>query len=60
VTFTPDDREVVVSTSQAYVFYNVETRKITRRFDRQGSMHCGWLTYSPDGKLMALEASPGV
>jgi serine/threonine protein kinase/WD40 repeat protein len=60
VTFTPDGRELAVSTPQAYTFYDVRTRKVTRRFHRQSSMHPGWTAYSHDGKLMALEASPGV
>jgi len=60
VTFTPDGRELVVSTPQAYVFYDVKTQNVTRRFQRQVSMHPGWIAFSPDGKLMAMEVSPGV
>jgi serine/threonine protein kinase/WD40 repeat protein len=60
VTFTPDGRELVVSTPQAYEFYDVTTRKITRHFQRESSMHPGCIAYSSDGQLMALEVSPGV
>jgi len=50
----------VLSTPQAYTFYDVTTLKITRRFQRESSMHPGWIAWSPDGQLMALEISPGV
>jgi len=60
VAFSMDGRELVVSTSQAFVFYNVKTQKIIRRLERQASMHPGFVTYSSDCKLMAMEISPGV
>ena len=60
VTFTPDGRELVVAASQAFDFYDVNTQKITRRIERQANMHVGRVAYSADGRLMAMEVSPGV
>jgi serine/threonine protein kinase/WD40 repeat protein len=60
VSFTPDGQELVVSTSSAYSFYDVATRKQTRRFQRQASMHQGWIAFSDHGRLMAMELAPGV
>jgi serine/threonine protein kinase/WD40 repeat protein len=59
-TFTPDGRELVVSTSQAYTFYDVTTQQVTRRFQRTSSMHQGPIAFSADGRLMAMELSPGL
>jgi eukaryotic-like serine/threonine-protein kinase len=60
VSFTPDGRKIVVTTSQAYTFYDFKTHKITHRFQRQVSVHLGWIAFTSDGKLMAMEISPGL
>jgi len=60
VIFTPDGRELVVSTSEGYTFFDAATKKMTRRFEREGNMHFGWLAFSHDAKMMAMETSLGV
>jgi WD40 repeat protein len=58
--FTPDGRELVVAKTDAYFFYDVGSKQITKRIERQGNMHPGWIAFTADGKLMALEVSAGL
>ena len=60
VSFTPDGRQIIVTTPRAHTFYDVKTHKITHRFQRQVSMHLGWIAFTSDGNLMAMEVSPGL
>ena len=60
VVFTPDARTLIVSDADQYSFWDVETLKLTRRISRDVALYPGYVAFSPDGLLMALEMAPGV
>jgi WD40 repeat protein len=60
VFFTPDNRELIVARDQAFIFYDLKTLEESRRLPREMGLYPGHVTFTADGKLMALEMSPGV
>jgi WD40 repeat protein/tRNA A-37 threonylcarbamoyl transferase component Bud32 len=60
VFFTPDSRTLVMSRGDEFSFWDVETLQPIRRLPRDVTPFPGWVAFSPDGKLMALEMAPGV
>ena len=60
VFFTPDDREMIVSRSKEFIFYDLKSLEVTRRMPRQTGLHPGYIAFTTDGKMMALEMAPGV
>jgi serine/threonine protein kinase/WD40 repeat protein len=60
VFFTPDSRTLVIALGDEFSFWDVATLQPIRRLRRDGSQLPGWVAFSPDGRLMALEMAPGV
>ena len=60
VFFTPDSRALVISRGDAFSFWDVETLQPIRRLPRDVAQFPGWVAFSPDGRLMALEMAPAV
>src|SRR5262249_22495064 len=60
VQFTPDSRALVISRGDEFSFWDVETRRPILRLPRDVTPFPGWVAFSPDGKLMALEMAPTV
>ena len=60
VFFTPDSRAVVISRDDAFTFWDVDTLQPIRRLGRDVALYPGFVAFSPDGKLMALEIAPAV
>lgn len=60
VFFTPDSRSLIISRGDEFSFWDVETQECVQRLAREITQFPGWVTFSPDGKLMALEMSPGI
>jgi hypothetical protein len=57
--FTPNSQELIIARGDEFSFWNVETFQPTRRLRREVPLYPGHVAFSPDGKLMALEMSPG-
>jgi WD40 repeat protein/tRNA A-37 threonylcarbamoyl transferase component Bud32 len=60
VSFTPDSRALIISRGDEFSFHDVETLQPLRRLPRDGTPFPGWVAFSPDGQLMALEMAPAV
>ena len=60
VFFTPDSRALVISRGDEFSFWDVETLQPIRRLRRDVAQFPGWVAFSPDGRLMALEMAPAV
>jgi serine/threonine protein kinase/WD40 repeat protein len=60
VSFTPDSRTLIISRGDEFTFWDVETLRQIRRLPRDGTPFPGWVAFSPDGRLMALEMAPAV
>src|SRR5262249_20256525 len=60
VAFTPDSRALVIARGDEFSFWDVETLLPIRRLPREVTPFPGWVAFSPDGKLMALEMAPAV
>jgi WD40 repeat protein len=60
VFFTPDNRNLIVALAGEVAFWDVETRQVTRRLPRDTGTFTGYVAFSADGKLMALDMAPGV
>jgi len=60
VFFTPDSRALIISRGDAFTFWDVETLQPIRRLDRDVALSPGYVAFSPDGTLMALEMAPAV
>jgi WD40 repeat protein len=60
VYFTPDGRQLIVSRSDAYTWYDLETRRPVRTLPRDVRQFPTHVAFSPDAMLMALELAPGV
>jgi WD40 repeat protein len=58
--FTPDSRTLIVSQGDEFSFWDVETLRPGLRLPRDNTPFPGWVAFSPDGKLMALEMAPAV
>jgi serine/threonine protein kinase/WD40 repeat protein len=60
VFFTPDSRALIVSRSDEFRFWDLETLQPGLRLGRDVALYPGHVAFSPDGKLMALEMAPAV
>jgi WD40 repeat protein len=60
VFFTPDSRALLIGREDEFSFWDVETRQLLRRLRRDAPQYPGYVAFSPDGKLMALEMAPGI
>jgi len=60
VFFTPDSRALIISRGDEFSFWDVETLQPILRLPRDGTPFPGWVAFSPDGRLMALEMAPAV
>jgi hypothetical protein len=60
VFFSPDSRVLIISRGDEFSFWDVETLKPIRRLARDVTLYPGYVAFSPDGKLMALEMAPAV
>ncbi len=60
VYFTPDSRTLIISRGDEFSFWDVETLQPIRRLPRDVTPFPGWVAFSPDGRLMALEMTPAV
>jgi WD40 repeat protein len=43
-----------------FTFWDLETLQPLRRISRDGNQFPGWVAFSPDARLVALEIAPGV
>jgi hypothetical protein len=60
VFFTPDSRCLIISRGDEFSFWDVETLRPVRRLPRDVTPFPGYVAFSPDGRLMALEMAPAV
>jgi serine/threonine protein kinase/WD40 repeat protein len=60
VFFTPDDRELIVARYMEFTFYDVNTLAITRQMPRDTGLYPGYVAFTEDGKMMAVEIEPGL
>jgi WD40 repeat protein len=60
VFFTPDSHALVISRGDEFSFWDVKTFCLIRRLPRESNQYPGWVAFSSDGRLMALEMAPGV
>jgi serine/threonine protein kinase/WD40 repeat protein len=60
VFFSPDSRALIIARGDAFSFWDVETLQPIRRLHRDLAQFPGWVAFSPDGQLMALEMAPAV
>ncbi len=60
VFFSPDSRALIVARGDEFSFWDVESRKLIDRLPRDVSQFPGWVAFSRDGRLMALEMAPGI
>ena len=60
VYFTPDNRELIVARDKEFAFYDLKSLEVTRRLPREIGLHPGYVAFTADGKLMALEMAPGI
>jgi WD40 repeat protein len=58
VFFTPDSRILIISRGDEFSFWDVDTLQPVRRLRRDVAQFPGWVAFSPDGRLMALEMAP--
>jgi serine/threonine protein kinase/WD40 repeat protein len=58
--FSPDGRTLVTSRGDEYRFWDVPSWQPGRRVAWEIPSYPGWVAFSPDRKLMALELSPAV
>jgi serine/threonine protein kinase/WD40 repeat protein len=60
VFFTPDSRALIICRGDDFAFWDLETLQPLRRISRDGNQFPGWVAFSPDARLVALEIAPGV
>jgi WD40 repeat protein len=60
VFFTPDSRALIIARSDEFSFWDVETLRPIRRLRREVAQYPGWIAFSADGRLMALEMAPAI
>jgi hypothetical protein len=59
VYFTPDNQELVVARALDFTYYELKTLEVSRRMPREFGLYSGHIAFTADGKLMALEMTPG-
>jgi WD40 repeat protein len=60
VFFSPDSRALIIARGDAFSFWDVATLRPIRRLHRELAQFPGWVAFSSDGQLMALEMAPAV
>jgi WD40 repeat protein len=60
VFFTPDSRTLIISRGDEFSFWDVATLQPIRRLRRDVALYPGYVAFSPDGRLIALEMAPAV
>jgi serine/threonine protein kinase/WD40 repeat protein len=60
VFFTPESRTLIICRGDAYTFWDIETLQAIRRLEVDVALYPGFVAFSPDGKLMAMEMAPAV
>jgi len=60
VFFTPNSQQLIISRSDGFTFYDLDTFKILRQMRSEVYLYPGHVAFSPDQKLMALDMAPGV
>src|SRR5262245_50362854 len=60
VFFTPDSSALVISRDDEFSLWDVRTFQPIHRLRRDVAQFPGWVAFSPDGRLMALEMAPAV
>jgi serine/threonine protein kinase/WD40 repeat protein len=60
VAFTPDNRRLVLCRQAEFSLWDLETLQQSQRLPREMSQYPGYVAFSKDGKLMAMEMAPGV
>ncbi len=60
VYFTPDSREMIVARQMDFTFHDLKTMEVSRRLPRDLGLYPGFVAFTADGKLMALEMAPGL
>jgi serine/threonine protein kinase/WD40 repeat protein len=60
VSFTPDSRSLVVSHDHEFSIYDVETQRRIRNIPRDTAQYPGYVAFSPDSTIIALEMAPGI
>ena len=60
VFFTPDSRNLIISRSDGFTFYDLDTFQIVRQLRSEVHLYPGYVAFSPDEQLMALDLAPGV
>jgi eukaryotic-like serine/threonine-protein kinase len=58
--FTPDSHSLITSVGAAYEFWDVSSWRPVRELRVDIPVYPGWVAFSPDRKLMALEVSAAV
>jgi serine/threonine protein kinase/WD40 repeat protein len=58
--FSPDGRTLVTSLFDRYGFREVPSWRAVRDLNWEIPSYPGWVAFSPDGRLVALERAPGV
>ena len=59
-SFSPDDKQLIISRHSDFSFYEVGSWRLTRKLPREFCPYPGYVAYSPDGSIMALELSDAV
>jgi WD40 repeat protein/tRNA A-37 threonylcarbamoyl transferase component Bud32 len=60
VYFTPDNQELIVARGHEFTFHTLDSLAVSRRLPREGGVHPGFVSFTADGKMMAMEMAPGV
>ena len=60
VFFTPDSHTLIISRGDEFSFWDVATLQPIRRLRRDVALYPGYVAFSPDGRLMAVEMAPAV
>ena len=60
VFFAPDGRALVTSRGDEYVYWEIPSWRPVRRLPWEVQSYPGWVAFSPDHTLLALELSPAV
>jgi serine/threonine protein kinase/WD40 repeat protein len=58
--FTPDSRGLIISDGGEFRIWDVATLQLIRRIPREVPGYPGYVAFSPDGRLMALEMATGI
>jgi WD40 repeat protein len=60
VFFSPDNRELMVARGNVFTFHTLDSLAVSRRLPREAGLYPGYVAFTADGKMMALEMAPGV